>query len=107
MKTDQPSCVVSTFHRNLKERGDALERYGTMSFGEVAAAAIGFAGEGFVMYPFMAELIAAFADNYRRWPSNAAIYLPGGQPPVLRNRFPRCPGRMAASAWYGRSSRRC
>ena len=65
----------------------ALERYGTMSFGEVAVAAIRFAGEGFVMYPFMAERIAARADDYRRWPSNAAIYLPGGQPPEVGEIF--------------------
>jgi gamma-glutamyltranspeptidase / glutathione hydrolase len=59
----------------------ALERYGSMSFGEVASAAIRLAGEGFVMYPLMAKLIAANADGYRRWPGNAAIYLPGGEPP--------------------------
>lgn len=59
----------------------ALERYGTMSFGEIAGAAIRFAGEGFVMYPLMAKLIAEHADGYRRWPGNAEIYLPGGAPP--------------------------
>jgi gamma-glutamyltranspeptidase/glutathione hydrolase len=58
----------------------ALELYGTMRFGEVAQAAIRFAGEGFVMYPLMAKLIAEHADGYRRWPANAAIYLPGGRP---------------------------
>jgi gamma-glutamyltranspeptidase/glutathione hydrolase len=59
----------------------ALERFGTMSFGDCAAAAIRFAAEGFPMYPLMAELIALHADDYRRWPSSAAIYLPGGRPP--------------------------
>src|SRR5690606_3265134 len=29
----------------------------------------------------MAEIIADYADDYRRWPQNAAIYLPGGEPP--------------------------
>src|SRR5688572_20536699 len=59
----------------------ALERYGTMSFGDVAAAAIRYAREGFTMHPVMAHYIAKNADGYRRWPQNAAIYLPGGRPP--------------------------
>ncbi len=65
----------------------ALERYGTMSFAEVAAAAIRFASEGFVMYPLMSDLIRANEANYRRWPSNAEIYLPGGKPPVAGDLF--------------------
>jgi gamma-glutamyltranspeptidase/glutathione hydrolase len=59
----------------------ALERYGTMSFGDVASAAIRYAREGFTMHPVMAHYIAKNADHYRRWPQNAAIYLPGGRPP--------------------------
>ncbi|MCC6534915.1 MAG: gamma-glutamyltransferase family protein [Burkholderiales bacterium] len=61
----------------------ALEHYGTMSFGEVAAAAIRFARDGFPMYPLMAEFIADEIDSYRRWPSSAAVFLPGGKPPVV------------------------
>jgi gamma-glutamyltranspeptidase/glutathione hydrolase len=37
----------------------ALARFGTMSFGEVAASAIRFAREGFPTYPFLAEQLAA------------------------------------------------
>ncbi len=37
----------------------ALARFGTMSFGEVAAAAIRFARDGFPTYPFLAEQLAA------------------------------------------------
>ena len=58
-----------------------LERYGTMSFGDVAGAAIRFARDGFVMYPMMAGLIADLADCYRRWPSTAEVFLPNGRPP--------------------------
>lgn len=65
----------------------ALERYGTMSFGDVAAAAIRYAGEGFTMHPVMAHYIAKNAESYRRWPSNTAIYLPGGRPPREGERF--------------------
>ncbi len=59
----------------------ALERYGTMSFGDVAGAAIRYAREGFTMHPVMAHYIAKNADTYRRWPDNAAIFLPQGRPP--------------------------
>lgn len=65
----------------------ALERHGTMRFAEVAAAAIRFASEGFVMYPLMADLIRANEANYRRWPANAEIYLPGGKPPAAGDLF--------------------
>jgi len=59
----------------------ALERYGTMSFGDVAGAAIRYAREGFTMHPVMAHYIAKNAETYRRWPDNAAIYLPQGRAP--------------------------
>ncbi|MGH8666523.1 MAG: gamma-glutamyltransferase family protein [Burkholderiales bacterium] len=65
----------------------ALEHYGTMTFGEVAAAAIRFAREGFPMYPLMSEFIADQVDNYRRWPSSAAVFLPNGKPPVIGELF--------------------
>ena len=44
----------------------ALEQYGTMSFGEVAAAAIRFAREGFPMHAFMADYLREHEDDYRR-----------------------------------------
>jgi gamma-glutamyltranspeptidase/glutathione hydrolase len=59
----------------------ALERYGTMSFGDVAAAAIRCAREGFTMHPVMAHYITKNVETYRRWPSNASIFLPAGRPP--------------------------
>jgi gamma-glutamyltranspeptidase / glutathione hydrolase len=59
----------------------ALERYGTMSFGDVTGAAIRYAREGFTMHPVMAHYIAKNAESYRRWPDNAAIYLPQGRAP--------------------------
>lgn len=65
----------------------ALRKYGTMPFGEVAGAAIRLARDGFVMYPLMANLIDTFADEYSRWPSSASIYLPGGRPPRVGDRF--------------------
>ena len=76
----------------------ALERHGTMRFAEVAAAATRFAGEGFIMYPHMADIIAAHEQGYARWPSNAAIYLPGGRAPRTGERFVQAD--LAASLQY-------
>jgi len=59
----------------------ALERFGTMSFGEVAESAIGFARDGFPVYPLMSEIVTEHEAEYRRFPSNVAIYLPQDRPP--------------------------
>src|SRR5687768_2695866 len=64
-----------------------LDKYGTMSFGDVAAAAIRFAREGFPMHALMADYIADNEEAYRRWPANAAVYLPGGKPPAVNDLF--------------------
>jgi gamma-glutamyltranspeptidase/glutathione hydrolase len=65
----------------------SLEQYGTMTFGEVAGAAIRFARDGFPMYPLMAEFIADEVDSYRQWPSSAAVFLPNGKPPKVGELF--------------------
>jgi gamma-glutamyltranspeptidase/glutathione hydrolase len=59
----------------------ALERFGTMSFGEVAQSAIGFARDGFPVYPLMSEVITEHEAEYRMFPSNVALYLPQNRPP--------------------------
>ncbi len=56
----------------------ALKRYGTMSFGEVAAAATRLARDGFPMYPLMAASLQKHAERHASWPSSAAVYLPNG-----------------------------
>src|SRR3954451_18895080 len=58
----------------------ALERFGTMSFGEVARFAIGFAADGFPVHSTMAEFVGAHAADYARYPRNAELYLPEGRP---------------------------
>src|SRR5690242_3300996 len=65
----------------------ALELYGTMSFGDIAKAAIRYARDGFAMHPLMADYIAEQEEAYRRWPANAAVYLPGGKPPAVNDLF--------------------
>lgn len=66
---------------------EALRRYGTMAFGEVAAGAIRLAREGFPIHRLTAAVIAEHADEYREWSENARIYLPGGEPPEAGDLF--------------------
>jgi gamma-glutamyltranspeptidase / glutathione hydrolase len=65
----------------------ALRRYGTMSFGEVAAAAIRLARDGFPMYPLMAESLKRHEADHRSWPSTSAIFLPDGRLPEVGEVF--------------------
>jgi gamma-glutamyltranspeptidase/glutathione hydrolase len=58
----------------------ALERWGTMSFADVAARATEHAERGFPLSNFSAYQMTANADKYRRWPTSAALYLRDGRP---------------------------
>ena len=64
-----------------------LQRFGTMTFGEVAAAATRFAREGFTTHALLAETIATHAKDYAEWEGNRAIFLPGGKPPQVGDLF--------------------
>ena len=65
----------------------ALRRHGTMQFAEIASAAFRYARDGFSVHPMMRDNLAAHEDDYRHWPSSRDIYLPGGEPPGLGDRF--------------------
>ena len=65
----------------------ALERHGTMSFAEVAAPSIRIAREGFPAHAFMAAFIRKNRAMIERFPSTAAIYLPGGRAPDMGDLF--------------------
>jgi gamma-glutamyltranspeptidase/glutathione hydrolase len=65
----------------------ALARFGTMSFGEVASAAIRFGRDGFATQSITNEIISERAAAIAAWPENAKIYLPGGRPPETGSRF--------------------
>ncbi|MGH7357056.1 MAG: gamma-glutamyltransferase family protein, partial [Candidatus Rokuibacteriota bacterium] len=56
----------------------ALERWGTMSFADVASAALHHARHGFPVSQFSAYNLARSVDKYARWPSSA-IYLKDGR----------------------------
>jgi gamma-glutamyltranspeptidase/glutathione hydrolase len=76
----------------------ALKRWGTMSFGEVAVAAVRFASEGFAAHPLLCETIATHHAEYAEWPSTKAIYLPNGRPPKVGEVFVQTD--LAASLRY-------
>ncbi len=65
----------------------ALGRYGTLPLAEVAAPAIALAEGGFAAYNFLCQNIADEAEGLARWPSSAAVFLPGGRPPHPGERF--------------------
>ena len=60
---------------------------GTMTFGEVASASIKYARDGFSMHPTLQDSINNTQDQLRRWPANAAIYLPNDQVPEVGENF--------------------
>lgn len=66
---------------------EALRRYGTLSFEAVAQPALELARGGFGVYAFLARNIEGVAALYARWPQSAAIFLPGGAPPGIGDRF--------------------
>lgn len=66
---------------------EALRRYGTLSFEHAAQPALELARGGFGVYAFLARNINGVASLYARWPESAAIFLPGGKPPAIGDRF--------------------
>ena len=73
----------------------ALERWGTMTFRDVAARAVRYACEGFPRHPVMLDYVRSHADEYRHWPENVAIWLSGGEVPA--------PGERLVQADLGRT----
>ncbi len=66
----------------------ALDRYGTMSFGDVAHHAVRFARDGFPMNALLRQTITQNRENYLAYPHAAAIYLPkAGQPADIGELF--------------------
>ena len=72
----------------------ALERWGTMTFRDVAARAVRYASHGFPRHPVMLDYVRKYAEEFRRWPENVAIWMPGGEVPA--------PGERLVQADLGR-----
>jgi gamma-glutamyltranspeptidase/glutathione hydrolase len=61
-----PAVVPGALHAALT----VLERWGTMSFEEVSAPAIGYAADGFPLRPSTVAAIARERELFTRWPGN-------------------------------------
>jgi gamma-glutamyltranspeptidase/glutathione hydrolase len=64
----------------------ALERYGTLTFAQVAAPAIEYA-DGFPLPEVFAGYIRAGRPILELWPASRAFFLPGGVPPARGELF--------------------
>ena len=78
----------------------ALERFGTMSFGEVAQSAIGFARDGFPVYPLMSEIITEHEAEYRAVSVERRALSAEG-PPAAAGRGLRADGARRHAAAHG------
>ncbi|MEY3029237.1 MAG: hypothetical protein RL198_634, partial [Actinomycetota bacterium] len=65
----------------------ALERFGTMSFAEVAEGAIRLARDGFLLDLRAAKSLEITGRGYSRWPSSMAVYQPNGRPLTAGDRL--------------------
>ena len=59
-----------------------LDRFGTMTLGQVLEPAIEYAERGHPVSAFVASSITRSRDILERYPSTAAVFLPDGEPPV-------------------------
>jgi len=76
-----------------------LKRFGTMTVSELLEPAMALAADGFAMADGLKDVIAANVERFKRdWPSSAATWLPGGEPPV--------PGKVFRNADLGRTLKR-
>ncbi|MDP2318793.1 MAG: gamma-glutamyltransferase family protein [Acidobacteriota bacterium] len=66
-----PAVVPGALHASLT----VLEKWGTMSFEQVAASAIGYAEHGFPMRPSTYRAIRNQLKFFEKWPGNQAYWL--------------------------------
>jgi gamma-glutamyltranspeptidase/glutathione hydrolase len=59
----------------------ALQKYGTMSFSQVAQPAIEYAEQGFPVPEIFASYIHATRPIFQPWPTSVAFFLPNGREP--------------------------
>ncbi len=79
-----PACVPGAFGAWL----ELLARWGTAPLADVLGYAIGYAESGYPLLPQAVDTIRGVADLFRQhWPTSAAVYLPGGEPPSPGARF--------------------
>ena len=67
------------------------ERFGALPFADLFAPAIGYATDGFIVTPVIAELWRRAAVDLGEYPGFAETFLPDGQPPKAGTRFVNLP----------------
>ena len=76
---------------------EALRHFGTLSFEQAVTPAFELARDGYACYPVLHDVIALHAPEIARYPENAAIFLPGGQPPAVGSLFRQT--NLAKTLW--------
>jgi len=61
----------------------ALARHGTMSLADILAPSIELCEKGFPVYADLRTAIARLEAQLRKWPTTAAVFLPGGRVPEV------------------------
>lgn len=84
-----PGVLSSTVPGVISALLSMQANYGTMSFSQVVESALSFASNGFPAYQLLCRAIATTerTANIQKYPESAAVYLPGGKPPVLGSMF--------------------
>jgi gamma-glutamyltranspeptidase/glutathione hydrolase len=75
-------------------------RYGKLEWAAVVAPAVRLAGDGFVVTERLADSVRKAAKLLGRFPETAAVWLPGGQPPVAGSLM-KIPDLAATLRAYG------
>lgn len=60
----------------------ALERFGTMSFGQIVVPAIRYATEGYCAQEITGHIVSNYMHRLETMPDNAALFLRNGEPPA-------------------------
>ena len=93
-----PAVVPGALHGALT----VLERWGTMSFEEVAAPAIAYARDGFPMRDSTARAVRNQRGFFERWPKNKAYWLKPDGIGVPARRDDKAPDARAHARAHGR-----
>lgn len=70
---------------------ELARRYGKLPLATLLEPAIGYARDGHPLDPSIAQTIARQRAQLTRFPTTAAIYFPGGNPPAARSLFKNIP----------------
>lgn len=81
-ETLNEGILASPVPSNLRGYEELLRRYGTKSLAAVLQPAIELADQGFAVDRPFADQLARSARTFRKYPSTARVYLPGGEPPA-------------------------